>query len=113
MFCVMLMAVCLNSCSSDDDDEKVVSIVGTWENVSDGYTTQMTFNSNGSCTWKGWSISNPSENETDKGTYKVEGNRLSVWWDSESDEDAWTCTFVIEGNKMSTSENGGTVWTRI
>lgn len=116
IMCIMLMAVGLSACSGDDDDDKNSSIVGTWETSLDGYTTQMTFNSNGSCLWKEWNNSNPSDTDTDKGTYKVEGNKLSIWWDSEADENLeegpLTVTFSISGNKMTTSENGGTVWTR-
>lgn len=113
MLCIMLIAVGLNACGSDDDNDENQTIVGTWETSSSGYITQMTFNSNGSCIWQEWQIDNPSDVDSDKGTYKVEGNKLFIWWESEADEDdPWTATFSINGSKMTTSENGGTVWTR-
>lgn len=112
ILCIMLMTVSLTACD-DDEEDKNPSIVGTWELVSNGYVTQMSFNANGSCFFKEWSESNPSEVDTDTGRYTVNGNTLSVWWESEADEDEpWTCTFKIEGNRMTTSENGGTVWIR-
>lgn len=113
MLCVMLMTVSLAACSNDDDDDKNPSIVGTWEHVSDGYVTQMSFSANGTCSFKEWSQSNPSDVDTDSGKYTISGDILSIWWDSEADEEgAWSCTFKIEGNSMTTSENGGTVWIR-
>ncbi len=114
MLCVMLMAVSFTACGDDDDDdEKYTPVVGVWELESEGYVTQLSFNAYGSCFFREWSVDNPSDEDTDTGRYTVNGNTLSIWWESEADDDdPWTCTFKIEGDRMITSENGGTVWIR-
>ena len=113
MLCAILMVAGLNACSNDDDDEKNPSIVGTWETVAGGKTTQLTFKPDRTCFWKEWQTGQPGDFDTDSGRYDTTEDVLSIWWDSEADEpEPWTCTFVITGNKMTTSENGGTTWTR-
>ena len=113
VLCSILLAVGLGACGGDNDDDVNQSIVGTWETVSNSTISQLTFKSNGSCAWREWESGRPDDVDTDSGTYKVDDNYLYIWWESESDEDGpWTATFSISGNKMTTSENGGTVWTR-
>lgn len=113
MLGLMLMAINFTACNDDDDDDKNPSIIGTWEVISNGYVSQLTFNADGSCFSKEWPQSNPNEVEVDTGKYIASGNTLSIWWASEADEEGpWTCTFTIDGNRMTTSENGGSVWFR-
>ena len=104
----------LTSCSKDDDDSSSNSIVGTWYTESEpkGYlqVEEITYNSDGTCTYRRYKSDRTTINDTDSGTYKVEGNKLSIWWAGSSTP--WTTTFSINGNKMTTSENGGTIWTK-
>ena len=98
------------SCSKDDDNESSSNpIVGTWYTEVYGYE-EITYNSDGTCTYRDYKSDKKTVSYTDLGTYQVEGNRLTIWWNDENS--AWTTTFSISGNKMNTSENGGTVWTR-
>ena len=95
-----------SACSSDDD---VNPIVGTWYTEVYGYE-EITYNADGTCTYRDFKSDKKTISYSDTGTYKVDGNRLTIWWNDE--DDALTITFSISGNKMTTSEDGGTVWTR-
>lgn len=103
----------LSSCSKDDDDSSSNPIVGTWTTTNYGEVSTITFNSNGTCTYKNV---DGGYVETDSGKYTVSGSKLSIWWESErkywEEDGPWTTTFVITGNTMKTSEGGGTTWTR-
>ena len=106
---VMLMAVSFSACSSDDDDYS--SIVGTWYTENNSEYVEMTFKKDGTVTgyWKDL-YHGETIIETDKGHYDVIKDVLRIWWDSE--DEPFSVTFSISGNKMTTSENGGIVWTR-
>ena len=117
---VMLVTVSISACSSDDDDTNP-SIVGTWYTEStlnigtpsDSITySEITYKSDGTATgyWKSTYKNGEIEIDTDKGHYEVINDILSIWWDGE--DGAWSATFSISGNIMTTSENGGTIWTR-
>ncbi|MBD5175610.1 MAG: hypothetical protein HDT06_07300 [Bacteroidales bacterium] len=116
--CIMLLSVGFIACSSDDDDKDVkVPIVGTWylETVESNNTvcyTEMTYKNDGTVTYyyKETSKDGKIKTETDKGTYEVIKDVLRIWWESEDEDEPWSATFTINGNTMTTSENGGTVW---
>lgn len=127
MLGIMFLTTSFSACSSDDDDDKNPSIVGTWytESVYDAGTEyecnsyfEITYKKDGTATWYGKDTYKDGsvDTETDRGRYEVIKDVLNIWWDSEEEENEeegpWTCTFTISGNKMTTSENGGTVWTR-
>ena len=122
----MMMATALSigftSCSSDDDDDNSSSsLVGTWyiEGIDHGELeyTEITYNKDLTCTYRCYSSDRTTLKESDTGTYKVEGNKLSIWWESEreywKEDGPWTTIFSISGNKMTTTEGyGGGVWTK-
>lgn len=127
MLSIILVAVGLNACNSDDDDEKTPTIVGTWYVETTHYAgtdqeyseyAELTFKKDGAVTgyWKETYKDGKEEVETDTGRYQIIKDVLRVWWVSEAEENMadgpWTATFSINGNKMITSENGETVWTR-
>lgn len=125
MLCIMLMAVGLNACGSDDDDDRNPSIVGTWYVETIHYSgtereyseyAEITYKKDGTVAgyWKETNKDGKEEVETDTGRYEVIKDVLRIWWASEAEEadGPWTAKFSINGNKMTTSENGGTVWTR-
>ena len=101
----------LTSCSKSDDDGGSSSnpLVGTWYTEAYSYE-EITYNSDGTCTYRRYKSDHTTIRDTDSGTYKVEGNKLTIWWASSSSP--WTTTFSINGNKMTTSEDGGIVWTK-
>jgi hypothetical protein len=121
----VLMSVSFSACSSSDDDDdnggsSSNPIVGTWytEGEEKGYSTytEITYNADYTCTWREYNSDKTTIKESDSGKYKVEGSTLSIWWNSEKkywDTDGpWTTIFTISGNKMTTTEAGGTTWTR-
>ncbi|MDE6522153.1 MAG: hypothetical protein K2L17_04990 [Muribaculaceae bacterium] len=125
MLSIILIAVGLNACGSDDEDDRNPSIVGTWYLESTYFSgtdfeysvyAEIKYKKDGTLTgyWKKTYKDGKEEIETDTGRYEVIKDVLRVWWFSEADEDyePWTATFSINGNKMTTSENDGTVWTR-
>ena len=113
----VLMSVSFSSCSKSDDDNGGSSsnpLVGTWytEGVEKGSPTytEITYNADYTCTWRDYKSDKTTIKESESGKYKVEGSTLSIWWSGSSTP--WTTTFSISGNKMTTSEAGGTVWTK-
>ena len=122
----MMMAAALSfgftSCGNDDNDDGSSSnpLVGTWFTESEDHGeleyTEITYNKDLTCTWQCYSSDRTTLKESDTGTYKVEGNKLSIWWESEreywKEDGPWTTTFSISGNKMTTTESNGVVWTK-
>ena len=120
---LFMSSFAMMACNGDDDEEKSLSylLVGTWYvwHYADGdwnhdEYTEITFNKDFTCTSlnKEW-YDNETIVNSDKGIYNVEGNKLSIWWNSEKDEDGpWTTVFTIKGNKMITTEADGTTWTK-
>lgn len=109
------------ACGSNDEENGSSSnpLVGTWyttEPNDDGHYYTITFKADYTCTWFEYDDPNDQTSfDADTGKYTVEGNKLAIWWDSEKewwDEGPWTTTFSITGNKMITTENGGTTWTK-
>ena len=107
------------ACGGDDDKDAPPSInpiVGTWwiENESKGYKyyTEITYNADNTCSWSRYRYEGDTKNLIDSksGTYKIDGNQLSILY--KGDEKPSTKTFTINGNKMTTSEGGGSTWTR-
>ena len=124
MLCVILMGVGFNSCGSDgdEDSDKNPSIVGTWY-TEDSYSgnkeyAEWTYKKDGTVTgyWKFTYKDGTEKIETDTGRYEVIKDVLRIWWASNMEgnltDGPYTVTFSINGNKMTTSEDDGTVWTR-
>ena len=77
---------------------------------------EITYKKDGSLTgyWKETYKNGEVNVETDTGRYEVIKDVIRVWWLSDAEEggEPWSATFSINGNKMTTSEAGGTVWTK-
>ena len=89
-----------NSCSNDNDDDDVASIVGTWELVDNDFTSATilwTFKTNGECIM---SVTNSYVGEASQSlSYSFNGKKikLSLGDDSES----YTVTFSSDGKRMT------------
>lgn len=119
LFGLFVCVTLFSACGGDDDKDTPSStnpLVGTWyvENESKGYRyyTELTFNADYTCTWWRYRYEGDSKNLIDSktGTYKIDGNRYYIYFSDQ--EKPSTKTFTINGNKMITSEAGGTTWTK-
>lgn len=115
----LFVSVCaLTACSSDDDDDKSTSnpLVGTWYSDSENQYAEITFKADYTCTSREYNSDRTKIEYSDRGTYEIAGNTLSIWWESAKSnwdkEGPWTTIFTISGNKMTTTENNGVVWTK-
>lgn len=117
---VAIVSVGFASCSSDDDDEKdngySTSILGSWQTDDENFTTEMTFNANGTCTelmeMKGMTLAAKMRYS---GTYNVKGNKLTInwkgyegwnpltsrWLDMTDAPETVVITISIEGTKLT------------
>ena len=104
----MFAAVSFSACSDDDDKDKDASIVGTWEYTHlTGYDNgvivvdkdipkddepmhYLTFNSNGT-----WTEEYPNSGHTSKGTYSINGDKLTKTYHDDKD-DGYTEQSVVE-----------------
>ena len=109
--CIMVafMSFSFASCSKSDDDPigggGDSRIIGTWYNIQYRYNTAWKFEKNGTCQYNEWGGVNGSEDWSyaDKGTWKVNGNKLNVHFPYEDgDDDDYTFEFTI-------SEDGNTL----
>ncbi|MBD5288060.1 MAG: hypothetical protein HDS28_03135 [Bacteroides sp.] len=82
---VMLMCVGFSACSSDDDEnDKNLSIVGTWVCENSGVDATIEFYTNNTFYWCEKDSSGLDE---DYGTYQIEGDIIIIRWDSDTSDD--------------------------
>lgn len=81
---VMLMTVSFSSCSSEDDDDKNLSIVGTWICENPGVDATIEFYSNNTFYWCQKDSFGLAE---EYGKYQLEGNTIIIRWDSDTIDD--------------------------
>ena len=87
MICLlMLTAVGFSACSSDDDDDMNLSIVGTWVCENEGVDATIQFNSDGTFYWCEKDDYYGTMDE-DRGTYKLDGDTIIIRWNSDSSDD--------------------------
>ena len=107
------------ACSSDDDEEDYgysTSILGSWQTEDENFSTELSFNANGTCTelmeMKGMSIAAKMRYS---GTYNVKGDKLTInwkgyegwnpltnrWLDMTDDPETVVITISISGNKLT------------
>ena len=119
LFGLFVCVTLFSACGGDDDKDAPPStnpIVGTWwiENESKGYKyyTEITYNADNTCTWSRYRYEGDTKNLIDSksGTYKIDGNQLSILY--KGSDKPWSTTFTISGNIMTTTEGGGSTWTR-
>ena len=119
LFGLFLCVTLFSACGGDDDKDAPPAtnpIVGTWwiENESKGYKyyTEITYNADNTCSWSRYRYEGDTKNLIDSksGTYKIDGNQLSILY--KGSDKPWSTTFTISGNIMTTTEGGGSTWTR-
>ena len=109
LLAMIAICLCFTACTNDDDDDggnsDDSSLIGTWayEDEEDEYYIEVTFKSNGTFIsyeedyyW--------GEEDEDRGTYTVKGNKLTIEYD---DGDVETCTFSVTSKKLTIKYKDG------
>lgn len=81
----------LTACGDDDDDDSLkYSLIGTWYsyNYENAPYTELNFLEENICYKRKYQSDRTTLKEKDEGTYKVKGNSLRIWWDSDQKK-AW------------------------
>lgn len=113
----ILVSVAFTACSSDDDDDNGYStaIIGTWtEQGTSSYSTEITFNSDGTCS-ELTTLESTSAKMKYNGSYNVKDNKLTLnwteclgwnpfsgkWMNLDEEPETVVITITIDGNKMT------------
>lgn len=116
---VAMLSFGFASCSSDDEEEDYgysTSILGSWQTEDENFSTELSFNANGTCTelmeMKGMSLAAKMRYS---GTYNVKGDKLTInwkgyegwdpltnrWLDMTDAPETVVITISISGNKLT------------
>lgn len=119
LMAMMLPLIAFTACSDDDEDKINSPVVGTWESgntLLDIYTV-LTFKDNGTVIGTDYF---GDEEYTDRGTYNVSGNTITINWIGyeEADDETVIMRFTMsdDNNIMTTEmlgESGSTMWRRV
>lgn len=96
----------LTACGDDDDDDSLkYSLIGTWYsyNYENAPYTELSFFPEDLCYVRKYQSDRTTLKEKDEGTYKVKGNSLKIWWDSDQKKGMGPVGggFIINGNTLS------------
>lgn len=107
---ILLMAliaatITFSACSSDDDDDKVStsSLVGKWYAEDDGYGCEFQFNANGTLTYIETMLDAPTSKVRDSGTYKLDGNKLTLYWAKSETWSNYSLQWVVDDTSTETA----------
>ena len=107
---ILLMAliaatITFSACSSDDDDDKVStsSLVGKWYAEDDGYGCEFQFNANGTLTYIETMLDAPTSKVRDSGTYKLDGNKLTLQWTKSETWSNYSQQWVVDDTSTETA----------
>lgn len=93
---VLVLAMSLVACGDS-------GIVGTWSMTEDGVTSSFTFEKDGTCKASAMGLEM-------SGTYKTDGDKLTITISLLGMESSQECTYKIDGNKLTiTDEDNQTV----
>lgn len=116
----LISTIAFTSCSDDNDDKINSPVVGTWESGDDllDIYTLLTFKDNGAVV--GTDYYGDGTYYTDRGTYNVSKNTITINWIGYEEEDDETVIMRFEmsddNNIMTTEmlgESGSTRWRRV
>lgn len=120
---LLLGLVCVvtvfSACGGDDDDESSNPLVGTWwiryiEKGKYHSYEELTFNADLTCSVNEYNEDGELKlSYSDKGTYKIDGDYLTIWW-NKSDNKPYTRAFSVKGNQLIFPSDGTTdgIWTK-
>lgn len=93
------------ACSSDDDDDKVStsSLVGKWYAEDEGYGCEFQFNADGTLTYIETMLDAPTSKVRDSGTYKLDGNKLTLHWTKSETWSNYSQQWVVDDTSTETA----------
>lgn len=96
--------ITFSACSSDDDDKASSNspIVGTWYGEDGGYATEFLFTSGGAVTATETKLSVPTSRVRDTGTYRLNGNKLTIRWTKFEIWNNFTQKWVTDDEEVET-----------
>lgn len=97
--------ITFSACSSDDDDNKIStsSLVGKWYAEDEGYCCEFQFNANGTLTYIETMLDAPTSKVRDSGTYKLDGNRLMLYWAKSETWSNYSKQWVVDDTSTETA----------
>lgn len=107
---ILLMAliaatITFSACSSDDDDDKVStsSLVGKWYAEDEGYGCEFQFKADGTLTYIETRLDAPTSKVRDSGTYKLDGNKLTLHWTKSETWSNYRQQWVVDDTSTETA----------
>lgn len=107
---ILLMAliaatITFSACSSDDDDDKIStsSLVGKWYAEDEGYGCEFQFNADGTLTYIETMLDAPTSKVRDSGTYKIDGNKLTLYWAKSETWSNYSQQWVVDDTSTETA----------
>jgi uncharacterized protein (TIGR03066 family) len=107
---ILLMAliaatITFSACSSDDDDDKVStsSLVGKWYAEDEGYGCEFQFKADGTLTYIETMLDAPTSKVRDSGTYKLDGNKLTLHWTKSETWSNYRQQWVVDDTSTETA----------
>ena len=107
IFLMALIAatITFSACSSDDDDDKIStsSLVGKWYTEDEGYGCEFQFNADGTLTYIETMLDAPTSKVRDSGTYKLDGNKLTLHWTKSETWSNYSQQWVVDDTSTETA----------
>lgn len=107
IFLMALIAatITFSACSSDDDDNKIStsSIIGKWYTEDEGYGCEFQFNADGTLTYIETMLDAPTSKVRDSGTYKLDGNKLTLHWTKSETWSNYSQQWVVDDTSTETA----------
>lgn len=121
LFGLFVCVTAFSACGGDDNEKVSPAsnpLVGTWwiryiEKGKYHSYEELTFNADFTCSWAEYNEDDGLKlSSSDTGTYKVDGNTLTIWYNNSSKP--WTTEFSIKGNQLVFPPDSATdgIWTK-
>ena len=105
LMALIVATITFSACSSDDDDDKIStsSLVGKWYAEDEGYGCEFQFNADGTLTYIETMLDAPTSKVRDSGTYKLDGNKLTLHWTKSETWSNYSQQWVVDDTSTETA----------
>lgn len=105
LMALIAVTITFSACSSDDDDNKIStsSLVGKWYAEDEGYGCEFQFNADGTLTYIETMLDAPTSKVRDSGTYKLDGNKLTLHWAKSETWSNYSQQWVVDDTSTETA----------